>query len=151
MTNYRHGHKTSENDGNGTAEYRAWKNMIARCYNPKNASYARYGGRGIKVCKAWREDFTFFLRDMGRKPSPDLSLERVNNNKGYSPDNCVWASREEQAMNRRMVIILSHNEIILPLTKWAKKIGIKSRTIHARLAAGWSTHDALTRPLRGAQ
>lgn len=83
-----------------TPEYRAWINMHQRCYNPKNVSYADYGGRGIQVDAVWH-DFLNFFHDMGRRPSDQHSLDKVNNYANYGPGNCVWATTYEQNQNRR--------------------------------------------------
>lgn len=84
----------------GTPEYGAWKAMLDRCRNPRNHAYENYGGRGITVCKRWQV-FDNFLADMGIKPSPDLSLDRIDNDRGYAPENCRWATASEQNQNRR--------------------------------------------------
>ena len=78
-----------------------WSDMKRRCHNENHHAYANYGGRGISVCERWRGSFESFLEDMGVRPDPRLTLERVDNNAGYSPDNCVWASRLDQGLNKR--------------------------------------------------
>jgi hypothetical protein len=85
----------------GTTTYWAWQSMMQRCYNPKNAWYSRYGGRGINVCERWHK-LENFVSDMGTRP-PKLTLERINNELGYSKSNCKWATWTEQARNRSSV------------------------------------------------
>lgn len=83
--------------------YGTWAMMLGRCLNPTDPNFHSYGGRGIKVCERWHH-FANFAEDMGAKPSPDLSIERMDNNAGYCPDNCVWGTRSDQCVNRRVFI-----------------------------------------------
>jgi hypothetical protein len=93
--------KGEDHKMSASPEYRARKKMIDRCHNPSNKDYRHYGGRGIEVCPEWRASFLQFLADMGPRPSPLLSVDRIDNDKGYSKDNCRWATRSQQAFNRR--------------------------------------------------
>lgn len=118
-------------------EYNVWQNMKRRCLDPNNKSYPTYGGRGITVCKRWINDFAAFMRDMGPRPSPDHTLERVNNKRGYTPSNCVWATRKEQYVNRRT----PRNAIIIggiPLKQYARKMGVPYETMYWRHKHGRS-------------
>ena len=82
-------------------EYVSWVGMKTRCYNPNYREYHLYGGRGVQVCRRWRDSFENFLRDMGPKPTPQHSIDRKDNDKNYEPSNCHWATPLEQTHNRR--------------------------------------------------
>jgi hypothetical protein len=84
-----------------TSEYRTWNAMKTRCYNPKSNRFQYYGGRGITVCKRWRDSFAAFYADMGPKPGPEYSIDRIKVNGNYTPRNCRWATPSEQALNKQ--------------------------------------------------
>lgn len=128
--------------------YAVWCSMKARCHRPSDADFHLYGGRGISVCDRWKNSFTAFVSDMG--PRPDgFSVERIDNQKGYSPGNCKWASSKEQSANRRVTRYLTFGGVSRPLLEWAALLGIKPCTIYQRLHGGASDEDALnTRNLR---
>lgn len=121
--------------------------MLQRCYNPRKMHYDRYGGRGIVVCERWRVSFDAFLADMGRRPGPGYSLDRIDNDGPYSPENCRWATRQEQARNRTSNRRLTHNGVTRTLQEWAEATGIGRAVIGARLdKLGWDIAKALGTP-----
>jgi hypothetical protein len=126
-------------------EYRAWRHMKERCSNPNNTRFDRYGGRGISVCREWKCDFMAFLRDMGRKPSPRHTLERINNDGNYCKENCRWAMDCEQSLNTCRNRILYHDGRRQPVILWSKELGINKSTLYKRITrSGWETSKALT-------
>lgn len=130
-----------------TKLYRVWRSMISRCTNPNVPAYDRYGGRGIAVCDRWH-DFANFYADMGDPPSPQHTLERIDNDGDYSPDNCRWATRTHQARNRASNHRITFRGKTRTLAGWAEETGINRSTILDRLHRGWSVERALTTPPR---
>jgi len=131
------------------SEYAAWVGIRQRCHNPRYARYSDYGGRGIFVCERWRRSFQTFLADVGAKPAGGFTIERVDNNGPYSPDNCRWISYHDQTRNRRSNVFLTHNGITLCLNDWAERIGMGRMTLTQRLRRGWSVADALSTEVGG--
>jgi hypothetical protein len=138
MSNHRHGWSK-------TALYGVWSSMWSRCRNPNDAAYENYGGRGINVCDEW-SDFVVFLKDMGEPPY-GFTLDRKDNNRGYSPENCRWADRKTQNMNRRGRRILRVNGKSAPLSEWASVTGISIGTLWQRLRKGWTPEQTVHTPL----
>jgi hypothetical protein len=116
--------------------------MRKRCFDPSNKRFAHYGGRGIRVCKRWKT-FEHFFVDMGPRPSPEHSLDRIDNDGHYSPDNCRWATRLEQANNKTATHWISHDGRTQSLASWARETGIGFSTIRYRLNSGWPASRAL--------
>ncbi len=141
--NTKHGHNTR---GKVSKTYKTWLSMIQRCTNPKSPDYYLYGGRGIRVCKRWLK-FENFLDDMGERPTNNYTLDRISNNKGYSKINCHWATRKEQARNRRSNLLISFNGKTQCLIEWAEELGIKYGVLLSRSRGGWSINRMLTQPV----
>lgn len=128
----------------GTREYITWTNIKARCTNPNNNSYHNYGGRGITVCDKWLESFENFYEDMGNCPK-GFSIERVNNNKGYNKNNCIWASSKTQSMNRRSNFIVNYKGEEKPLKQWCEDLNLEYKKVFARIKQlGWTIDKALS-------
>jgi hypothetical protein len=127
--------------------YRMWKHMRSRCNNPNNSRYADYGGRGIKVCERWSM-FNNFIKDMGPKPE-GKSLDRVDNSKGYSPENCRWSTIKEQANNKRNNRLFNIGGAIKTLAQWIDESEVKSSTIRQRFYGfKWDIEKSLSSPVR---
>ena len=120
-----------------TREYQVWMQMQQRCYNPSKACYARYGGRGITVCERWRSSFPAFYADMGDAPA-GTTLDRVDNEKGYAPDNCRWATPQEQANNRVTNVVIEHDGKTMTIAEWARHLGLPYHWIKHRHKRGYT-------------
>lgn len=146
--NLRHGYARK---GKLTAEWQAWNHMLQRCYNPNDGFYADYGGRGIGVCDRWRHSFDNFIADMGDKPDQAHSLDRINGNADYSPENCRWTDRKTQAQNRRTVVWIEHNGERHCIAEWSRRTGVNRRTIAYRLRNGWHGDKLFAQPAEVSQ
>lgn len=121
-----------------TPEYYTWTCMKYRCSNPRDASYPLYGARGIKVCDRWlgKNGFQNFYADMGPRPGPNYSIDRVDNDGPYSPDNCRWASAADQTNNRRVTIKIEIDGVVKSLTEWSRHFGVHDFTARWRYYNG---------------
>lgn len=124
-------------------EYTTWTEIRARCRRPTHPKFPIYGGRGIFVCDRWRESYENFLADMGRKPHPEMSIDRIDNNGPYSPGNCRWATRKTQANNTRQNVRLVIGGAEKPVTEWASISGVPGKRIRARIRRGWDPQKAV--------
>ena len=140
--NTKHGHKTTKNV---SSEYTSWSGLKRRCTNPKDARYPLYGGRGIRVCDRWQgpDGYLNFLEDMGKKPSPQHSIDRIDVDGDYCPENCRWATQTEQCNNQRRNRILTVLGKSQTLSQWAREVGIHPDTIRNRCNRGWSESEAI--------
>lgn len=129
-----------------TKEYATWSSMKARCLNNKNKSYKHYGGRGIEVCASWIKSFDEFYNDMGPAPSQEMTLERKNVNKGYSKDNCIWASKKMQANNTRSNRFVNHNGLTDTLKLTAEREALNYKALwHQVVRQGLTIDEAKAR------
>lgn len=137
--NYKHG-------GKGTKLYEVWYSMRKRCSNPKSQHYAEYGARGIRVCAEWENDFSVF-RDWATSNGyvEGLTIDRIDNNGNYEPNNCRWVDRYVQCNNQRTTVHIEYNGETHTLHEWAKIIGINPTTLYHRIyKRNWSVDRAFT-------
>lgn len=128
-----------------TRLYHIWSGMKDRCNNPRNIGYNLYGGRGIKVCEEWSQDFMAFYQWASENGYTDkMTIDRIDANGNYCPENCRWETQKAQQNNRRNNHVISFNGGTHTLTEWAEITGIKCSTIYARLKRGWTIERALT-------
>ena len=132
--------------GSEVVEFRIWRHMIKRCTDKKHKSFKYYGGRGIRVCAAWLESFEQFLADVGRRPSKDLSLERVENDVGYEPGNVVWGTSRDQARNRRNNVRHLYDGVQRTIAEIADLTGVQRHLLYDRVRRGWPIADAVISP-----
>jgi len=131
---------------NKTPEHRIWVGIRSRCRDINCRDYKYYGGRGIKVCKRW-DEFINFLKDMGIRPTANHSIDRINNDGDYCPENCRWATISEQRNNRRTntrILFLGETKT---LSQWAKEFKISRKTISYRIKRNWSIAESILMPI----
>ena len=139
--NYKDGRK-------GTRLYRIYRNMFSRCYNPKTASYARYGGRGVRVCDEWKDYSIFETWARTNGYSDELSIDRIDFNSDYSPDNCRWVDAKTQARNTSRTRFITIGEETKSLIEWTEIFDLNYRTVSSRIAYGWDFERALFTPTK---
>lgn len=127
-----------------TKVHHCWRMMKYRCLNKNSKSYKDYGGSGIIICDSWL-NFENFLHDMGHPPSEDHSIDRIDGNSGYHKENCRWATKSEQALNRKTRRLITLHDATLHLEQWSRITGINKCTIRRRIARGWNVERALSK------
>lgn len=130
--------------------YNIWCGMHTRCYNPKRKAYADYGGRGITICDEWKNDFQMFYDwAMANGYADNLTIDRVDVNRNYEPQNCKWSEAQRQANNRRSNLQIVYNGEGHTMAEWARISGIPYKTLHYRISCGWSIEKALSEKVKG--
>lgn len=129
--------------------YGIWNQMILRCYNPNSTHYDRYGGRGITVCDEWHEFWNFvkWSDSIGGRPDGTW-IERIDNDGNYCPENCTWATKEQQSLNKSTNVVLEYNGKSQTMTEWCKETGISWQAMQHRYHRGWSVERMLTTPVQ---
>lgn len=140
------GNNTTHGMSKTSISYDCWCSMKSRCYNKNDKYYHHYGGRGIIVCEKWRNSFENFLKDIGERPSRKHSIDRINVNGNYEPENCRWATPIEQANNTRSNHFITYKGETKTIANWARSIGLSHEVLRKRLKR-WSIEDALNKPL----
>lgn len=132
-----------------TRIYNIWNMMVARCHRKNTKGYPEYGGRGITVCDEWRNSFqSFYLWAMANGYNDELSIDRVDNDKGYFPDNCRWATKYVQSNNKRSNRTIEYKGETHTVAEWAKIFGIKYATLRKRFVSGWNAEEAFHTPVK---
>jgi len=132
----------------GSTEYRTWANMKNRCYNTRSKRFNDWGGRGIKVCDRWIDSFENFLEDMGKKPTPQHSIDRIDNNGNYTPSNCKWSTTIEQSNNKNNNVVLEYKGRKLTISEWSRVTKITDKVLYSRISKGWNVEKTLTTPIK---
>ena len=138
----------STHSDSGSKEYGIWGNMLYRCHTESSSHYSNYGGRGVKVGSDWF-DYENFIKDMGRAPSLEHSLDRINNDGDYTKENCRWATKKQQSRNRRNSIIVTVYGVDLQVNDYCEKYNKSVHTIRNRIKRGWPMSKIINTPTKG--
>lgn len=136
--------------GRYAAEYGIWRAMLNRCFNKNVPGYKDYGARGITVCDRWRHSFEAFLADVGPRPSPEMELDRENNDGNYEPGNVRWVTAAKNCRNRRTCHLVTAFGQTKTVIEWAEEKGLRPKCLYKRLSDGWSPEEAIATPSRRA-
>jgi hypothetical protein len=145
-SNTKHGESSKKTE---SPEYRSWRAMKDRCDNPEHVAWKRYGGRGITVCPKWSDSYEAFLADVGRRPSPQHTLGRIDNSKGYAPGNVEWQTRTQQNRNSSNNRIVFRDGVGATVADWCEKLGLSKNAVYQRLYRGWSEQRVFEQHVRG--
>lgn len=144
--NTKHGATVGLSEGDKIQpEYQSWAALKARC---RKGGHKLYAGRGLRVCARWLESFSNFMEDMGPRPTLEHSIDRIDNDKGYSPENCRWSTKKEQGRNRRTNRRISYRGSTKAMSAWCEETGIRYPVAYKRLRKGWTLFQALFTPLK---
>ena len=128
-------------------EYSVWCGMKRRCYNKHDRRYMSYGGRGIRLCPTWEHSFETFIADMGQRPTPNHSIERIDVDGNYCKDNCAWIPLRNQAFNKRSNKLFSAYGATRILAEWSRVSGVSYKLLQSRISRGWDIQKAIETPL----
>ena len=145
LANTRHG--AASKRAGVRPEWQAWADAKQRCDNPRNRNFHNYGGRGIRMSDEWAASFEVFFAEVGPRPGPEYSLDRLDTNGHYESGNCRWATDPEQRRNRRDTRLMTLNGRTQCMEDWATELGMDARTLAYRVRARWSDEAALTTPI----
>jgi hypothetical protein len=137
-------------DHSGSRIHNIWMGMKFRCYNTSGMNYKDYGGRGIEMCEEWKEEFTSFYEwSIENGYNDDLTIDRKNNDLGYTPSNCHWTDRKKQANNQRKNHYIKYMGEVKTLAEWCEQLNLNYSTIKRRIYRGWDVEKAFSTPIKG--
>ncbi len=132
----------------GSKAYHSWSGMISRCHNSKNPKFYMYGEKGIVVCERWKNSFSDFISDMGDPPSKYHSIDRIDGDGNYCPENCRWASPKEQSAHIRTNHLVTFKDETKHVSEWARHLGCSKETLFGRIRLGWNDERVIGEPIK---